>query len=963
MASAASRPEEQGQDDQLELSSAPRARKASIVADRRRGGRRRPGWRRGSSRAAVPGRCRRRRGRASRRTSEASTRRSGRPRPALVVERGLERRATHERRLAALEELRMPWLSPRRRPGRRSAPPAAWRRDVAVGAHAHAGADLHGVHPLPESVYFGEVEPIATSRHGRHAEPAHPPGVHARAPAPDRGARRGARPPRRARARPHADRRARWTGSRLAEAAALDYAPRAGMPLGPLWATWWLRVEATRAARLGGRAGRPAAGDHTEATLWLDGARGPGPGQRPRVRRAPTRRCRARARRRAARARASRSPATARSAGSSSARAARAPALGRARRSCSTRCELARFDPDAWALAHDFAVLRGAEHEPASTPPGAASCCAELNRFCNAWDAGGPRDLAGRRARDPRRAATSATTATRPHELSAVGHAHLDTAWLWPLEETYRKCVRTFATQLRLMERLPRATASPARRPSSTRGSATRARRSGRGSASASPPGSGCRSAARGSSPTATCPRASRSCASSCTASASSSASSAAARTEFWNPDVFGYNGQLPQLMRGAGIDRFLTQKLSWNRFNPPEHHTFRWQGIDGSEVLAHFPPADTYNAEATVAELRRSGARLQGPRPLARSLLVFGHGDGGGGPTPRRCSSACAARATSRACRARRMRRPRGVLRRARGGARRAGRTVVGELYFEYHRGTYTTPGAHQARQPRAARRAARRRAARRASPPARARAVPARGARAGVAARCCSTSSTTSSRAPRSPRSTRARGRDLADGRGARRRARAMRRWPRSAARRPGRCPSTRSAWRAARWSRRPARPRASPRRRRAASGGSVDARRRRRASSDAGRRRRARERAPARDARRATARCARSSHRATGREALAAPGNVLELYEDRPTAWDAWDLDPFHLETRARLPAGRRACAVVRAEPLRAEVVFERPVGARAAAAPDRAPRRRRARASSSTATSTGTRTTGC
>ena len=58
--------------------------------------------------------------------------------------------------------------------------------------------------------------------------------------------------------------------------------------------------------------------------------------------------------------------------------------------------------------------------------------------------------------------------------------------------------------------------------------------------------------------------------------------------------------------MREAGIARFLTQKLSWNRFNPPEHHTFTWQGIDGSEVLTHFPPHDTYNAEATVAELRR---------------------------------------------------------------------------------------------------------------------------------------------------------------------------------------------------------------------------------------------------------------------------------------------------------------------------------------------------------------------
>jgi alpha-mannosidase len=69
----------------------------------------------------------------------------------------------------------------------------------------------------------------------------------------------------------------------------------------------------------------------------------------------------------------------------------------------------------------------------------------------------------------------------------------------------------------------------------------------------------------------------------------------------------------------------------------------------------------------------------------------------------------------------------------------------------------------------------------------------------------------------------------------------------------------------------------------------------------------------------------------HRATGREALAAPANRLELYEDRPADWDAWDIDPFHLETRTDC-APAEGIADVTAEPLRAEVAFERPVGAR-------------------------------
>src|SRR5206468_3882261 len=96
-----------------------------------------------------------------------------------------------------------------------------------------------------------------------------------------------------------------------------------------------------------------------------------------------------------------------------------------------------------------------------------------------------------------------------------------------------------------------------------------------------------------------------------------------------------GHNAQMPQILRGAGIDRFLTQKLSWNQFTSPPHHTFCWEGIDGSRVLAHMPPADTYNAEVTVEGLRASAARFKDHDRTASSLLLFGYGDGGGGPMP----------------------------------------------------------------------------------------------------------------------------------------------------------------------------------------------------------------------------------------------------------------------------------------------------------------------------------------
>ncbi|MBA3710666.1 MAG: alpha-mannosidase, partial [Planctomycetes bacterium] len=146
-------------------------------------------------------------------------------------------------------------------------------------------------------------------------------------------------------------------------------------------------------------------------------------------------------------------------------------------------------------------------------------------------------------------------------------------------------------------------------------------------------------------------------------------------------------------LMRLSGITRFLTQKLSWNYFNKPKHHTFTWQGIDGSEVLAHFPPADTYNAEATVAQLRDNARNYKDNERSRHSLMLFGYGDGGGGPQRRMVET----------------------LRRAKdlqGLPRTAMRTseeffdllerdcvdrpvMVGELYFEFHRGTYTSQAA----------------------------------------------------------------------------------------------------------------------------------------------------------------------------------------------------------------------------------------------------------------------------
>ena len=88
--------------------------------------------------------------------------------------------------------------------------------------------------------------------------------------------------------------------------------------------------------------------------------------------------------------------------------------------------------------------------------------------------------------------------------------------------------------------------------------------------------------------------------------------------------------------MKQANIKYFLTQKLSWNQINKFPHNTFIWEGIDGSQVLTHFPPADTYCSHATVSDLRKSEINFKDRERSNEAMLVFGHGDGGGGPNPK---------------------------------------------------------------------------------------------------------------------------------------------------------------------------------------------------------------------------------------------------------------------------------------------------------------------------------------
>ena len=157
-----------------------------------------------------------------------------------------------------------------------------------------------------------------------------------------------------------------------------------------------------------------------------------------------------------------------------------------------------------------------------------------------------------------------------------------------------------------------------------------------------------------------------------------------------WLPDSFGYTAAFPQLAKLAGMEWLLTQKLSWNQTNTLPHHTFWWEGIDGSRIFTHFPPVDTYTATLSGEELAHAVRNYAEKGRGTRSLVPFGHGDGGGGPTREMLE------------RARRLRDLEGspkVVISTPDEFFRAAREEYpdapvwsGELYLELHRATYTT-------------------------------------------------------------------------------------------------------------------------------------------------------------------------------------------------------------------------------------------------------------------------------
>lgn len=215
-------------------------------------------------------------------------------------------------------------------------------------------------------------------------------------------------------------------------------------------------------------------------------------------------------------------------------------------------------------------------------------------------------------------------------EAAIIGHSHMDTAWLWHVGETVKKCARTYSNQINLMEQYPEYKFIQS---SACHGDMIRkyypelfedikkAVAEGR----YEPNGGvwvecdcnitsgesmirqflwGQRFTRKYFGYTSNC---------------------------FWLPDTFGYSAAIPQIMKGCAVDYFLTTKISWNDTNEFPYDTFYWQGIDGTKVFTHFNTTHHHPDVADVSHNINGGIKQKGVTD--KRMLTFGFGDGGGGP------------------------------------------------------------------------------------------------------------------------------------------------------------------------------------------------------------------------------------------------------------------------------------------------------------------------------------------
>ncbi|MFF2850967.1 alpha-mannosidase [Streptomyces sp. NPDC058001] len=352
------------------------------------------------------------------------------------------------------------------------------------------------------------------------------------------------------------------------------------------------------------------------------------------------------------------------------------------------RMDLAVFDETVWQLVVDLEVLG---ELMAELPVESARRWDILRAVEKALDAVDLQDVNGTaaaaRARlEPVLAEPAAASA---HRISAVGHAHIDSAWLWPLRETVRKVARTTSNMTALLEDEPDFVFAMSQaqqwawvkehRPE-VWAKVKKAVADGR-----FVPAGGMWVESDTNMP----------------------GSEAMARQfthgkrffidefgvdnqEAWLPDTFGFAAGLPQIIKAAGAKWLLTQKISWSQTNKFPHHTFRWEGIDGTRIFTHFPPVDTYNCSMKGSEIAHAARNFKDKGVARHSLAPTGWGDGGGGTTREMIAKAARMRNLEGAATVA-WETPEAFFRKAEAEYPEPP-VWVGELYLELHRATLTS-------------------------------------------------------------------------------------------------------------------------------------------------------------------------------------------------------------------------------------------------------------------------------
>ncbi|MFD9510563.1 alpha-mannosidase [Streptomyces mirabilis] len=352
------------------------------------------------------------------------------------------------------------------------------------------------------------------------------------------------------------------------------------------------------------------------------------------------------------------------------------------------RADIAVLDENVWHLDLDVQVLRELMLELGELDPRRHEIMIALDQALDALDLD---DISGTAAAAR---AVLAPTLAKPahasaHTLSAAGHAHIDSAWLWPIRETKRKTSRTFSNVTALAEEYEELVfaCSQAQQYEWVRDNYPHVwERIKKAVADGNwAPVGGMWVEADGNLP----------------------GGEALARQLIhgkrffiehfgietkgvWLPDSFGYNAAYPQLAKLAGNDWFLTQKLSWNQTNKLPHHSFWWEGLDGTRIFTHFPPVDTYNVEFSGKEMAHAVRNYQDKGRGTTSLAPFGHGDGGGGPTREMMERARRLASLEGSAKVR-VEHPDAFFATAREEIPKD-QVWSGELYLELHRATYTS-------------------------------------------------------------------------------------------------------------------------------------------------------------------------------------------------------------------------------------------------------------------------------